>query len=439
MKRTILFMLIVAIVITNIACFIPVSAIDDPSYYGDGTIAKLVDIREYLTDVYANTPYISITTQEGIKKIYFNVEYFIDLGLYAYGDPQSVVEIGSVNDFKEVEDGYYIDSSSGTDIRGEYRYIGLSPTGLPVSNSRFPPDREQVDFSELEPMKYSELSDHRKRKYNIYGVDNEAYQSIQSIIDSAASPALDFLNEGISDVPLRGHLDEMGYIDNTGKPTISLFEYGIIYNWSVNGGTIRMFFRSVETGEFYCYKTFVGPVSPRFCKKAPEIEVLMSTVNNKTTYYIPAGKNYVDIPVLITGCVVDYYGRLSAFQRKYSFTREDVTDVGLSLNAHNVDVMGESADTEAAYYHGKTFTIRVYRRDFRNKVNEVALLACADVSFGGVIFTGENEMTVTVVVQSNATPAPQSSPQATATATEEPALSPSATPSPDGFVAHRRW
>ena len=234
MKRIILFMLIVASVITNIACFIPAEAIDDPSYYGDGTIAKLVDIRGYLTDVYANTPYISITTQDGIKKIYFNVEYFIDLGLYAYGDPQSVVEIGSVNDFKEVEDGYYIDSSSGTDIRGEYRYIGLSPTGLPVSNSRFPPDREQVDFSELEPMRYSELSDHRKRKYNIYGVDNEAYQSIQSIIDSAASPALDFLNEGISDVPLRGHLDEMGYIDNTGKPTISLFEYGIIYNWSVN-------------------------------------------------------------------------------------------------------------------------------------------------------------------------------------------------------------
>lgn len=447
MKKIILIMLIIAIVITNAVWITPVLAVDDASYYGDGTTAKLSDIREYLTDVYANTPYISIDTEEGNKKIHFNVEYFIDLGLYAYGDPESVVEIGSVNDFKEVEDGYYIDSSSGEEVRGEYRYIGLSPTGLPVSNSRFPPDQEQVDFSELAPMKYSDLSDYRKKKYNIYGVDNEAYKAIQSIIDSAASPALDFLNEGVSDVPLRGHLDEMGYIDDSGKPSISLFEYGIIYNWSVNGGTIRMFFKSVKTGDFYCYKTFVGPVSLKYSKKAPEIEVLMSTTYNETTYYITAGRNYVDIPVMVTGCVVDYINKTSAFQRKYSFIRTDVTGVELFLNGHNVEIIGESEDVEAAYYFGETLKIRVYRKDLTKKVNEVALFGCAEVSFGGVVFSGENEISVTVVVSAPATPTPKS----TASCTPQPTTEPTAEPTPEPtfspvnptennkIAAHRRW
>ena len=214
-KSTLLFLII--ILLGNIILYeLPSSAVDDPTFYGDGTTAKLVDVRQYLNDVYANTPYISILTVNGKEKVYFNVEYFIDLGLYAYGTPETVVAIGSVNDFKEVEDGYYIDTSSGAAIRGEYRYIGLSPTGLPVSNSRFPPEQEQVDFSELAPMKYSELSDYRKKKYNIYGVDNEAYRSIQSIIDSSSSPALSFLNEGVSNVPLSGQLQQMGYMTPEG-------------------------------------------------------------------------------------------------------------------------------------------------------------------------------------------------------------------------------
>ena len=438
MKKRALLLLIIAILLGNSIIYeLPSFAVDDATYYGDGTTAKLVDVKAYLNDVYANTPYISISTANGKEKVYFNVEYFIDLGLYAYGDPETVVQIGSMNDFKEVEDGYYVDSSSGTQIRGEYRYIGLSPTGLPVSNSRFPPEQEQVDFSELAPMKYSELSDYRKKKYNIYGVDNEAYKSIQSIIDNSTSPALAFLNEGVSNVPFSGHLQQMGYMNLDGKPAISLFEYGIIYNWSVNGGTIRMFFKSVKTGDFYCYKTFVGPVSLKFCKKAPDIEVLINTSQNKTTYVIPVGADYVDIPVRVIGSVIDNVGYLTAFERKYSFTRFDITKVDLYLNDSNVKIQNNSTDMNAAYYFGEVTTIRVYRDDMPDKVASICLVGRADVDFGGVIFSGENSITVTVVLQQKTqTPIPTIAPVHTA----EPEPTKDVTSlEKQWFDAYRRW
>ena len=86
---------------------------------------------------------------------------------------------------------------------------------------------------------------------------------------------------------------------------------------SVNGGTIRMFFKSVKTGEFYCYKTFVGPVSLKFSKKEPDIAVWLNTTQNKTTYVIPIGADYVDIPVRVMSSVIDNYGYLTAFEKKY--------------------------------------------------------------------------------------------------------------------------
>lgn len=435
-KSTLLFLII--ILLGNIILYeLPSFAVDDPTFYGDGTTAKLVDVRQYLNDVYANTPYISISTVNGKEKVYFNVEYFIDLGLYAYGNPETVVAIGSVNDFKEVEDGYYVDTSSGAAIRGEYRYIGLSPTGLPVSNSRFPPEQEQVDFSELAPMKYSELSDYRKKKYNIYGVDNEAYRSIQSIIDSSSSPALSFLNEGVSNVPLSGQLQQMGYMNPEGSPTISLFEYGIIYNWSVNGGTIRMFFKSVKTGEFYCYKTFVGPVSLKFSKKEPDIAVWLNTTQNKTTYVIPIGADYVDIPVRVMSSVIDNYGYLTAFEKKYSFTRSDITGVELSLNDSDVMVEHHSIDMSAAYYTGQITNLRVRREDMQSRVMTLQLVGRSDVDFGGVIFSGEGNLEITVVLQqSNRTPTPA------ATQEPKPSLEPTkgthASEQPI-FDAYRRW
>lgn len=442
MKRITIFLLVTII---GIASFhlssINVLAVDDSTYYGDGTSAGWDDIKEYINELYANLPYISVDTDNGKQVFYFNVEIFIDLGLYVYGGPESIAEIGSVNDFKETQTGYFIQEKEDSTIKGEYRYIGLSTTGAPVSNSRFPPDHARLDFDEMAPMKYSDLTDARKKKYNIYGVNNDAYAAIADIIDSSQSPAFAFLNEGISDVPLGEQLNIMGYMQD-GEPLISLFEYGIIYSWDINGGMIRMFFKQVETDLFYCYATFVGPVSLEFTKKIPSLLLDISMPEGKK-YYLKPDQEYIDVPICIAGGIVDNYASLSDFGKKYTFLRTDITDKKLVLCKQERKIINEIEEEDTYSFIGETLYLRLYRSQFTRKLDAVSLVGNIYVYFGNLVITTTVKDVLTIVVE-EATPAPNVLPTATpiatpspdATASVKPAL-PQTTPGP--VSVNRKW
>ena len=91
----------------------------------------------------------------------------------------------------------------------------------------------------------------------------------------------------------------------------------------------------------------------------------------------------------------------------------------------------------AAYYFGEVTTIRVYRDDMPDKVASICLVGRADVDFGGVIFSGENSITVTVVLQQKTqTPIPTIAPVHTA----EPEPTKDVTSlEKQWFDAYRRW
>ncbi|MBE7067429.1 MAG: hypothetical protein E7385_07765 [Ruminococcaceae bacterium] len=451
MCRRILQFLIIIIIFTVSLTGSGVQAQDDASYYGDGTTATWEDIKGYLNDLYANLPYISIETDNGNVKMYFNVEMFIDLGLYVYGDPNSITDIGSVNDFKEVENGYFVQSTDTGDIRGEYRYIGLSTSGSPVSNSRFPHDQEQKPYEELRPMKYSDLSDWRKKKYNIVGVNNDAFEPIREIIDSDISPALDFINEGISDVPLRQQLTVMNCMEGS-TPLISLFDYGIIYSWDVNGGSIRMFFKLAEDDTFYCYATFVGPVSLALSKKAPKLICDISPAMGTKTYYIKPEESYTDIPICIAGGVIDNYNNLSDFGKRYSFTRDDITGRRLTLNNFDRMIISEQYEDDLYSFVGETLYVRVYKNELTSLKAPYFLKGRIDVDFGNMTLTttASNILTIITITPS---PVPQITPGATMQTmiptatpgndiTENPISTGSATPAmptPGPITVNRKW
>ena len=74
-------------------------------------------------------------------KFYFNMELFSDLGLYVYGEPSSVQFSGTVNDFKAADYGYFRVQSNGNLTKGEYRYLGYSLNGVPMTNKMCIRDR----------------------------------------------------------------------------------------------------------------------------------------------------------------------------------------------------------------------------------------------------------------------------------------------------------
>ena len=60
---------------------LPIFAEDDPSYYGDGTSVSWEDLSQYLSPLYRNTPYISVSNGSESRRFSFNIELFTDLGL----------------------------------------------------------------------------------------------------------------------------------------------------------------------------------------------------------------------------------------------------------------------------------------------------------------------------------------------------------------------
>ena len=104
---------------------LPLSAKDDPSYYGDGASISWEELSQYLSPLYQNTPYISVSNGSEVRRFSFNIELFTDLGLYVYGEPSSVQFSGTVNDFKTADYGYFRVQSDGTQKNGEYRTLDI--------------------------------------------------------------------------------------------------------------------------------------------------------------------------------------------------------------------------------------------------------------------------------------------------------------------------
>ena len=55
-----------------------INAKDNKNFYGDGTSAQWADIAPFLSVIYKNTPYISVSNGKTIQKFYFNTEIFDD-------------------------------------------------------------------------------------------------------------------------------------------------------------------------------------------------------------------------------------------------------------------------------------------------------------------------------------------------------------------------
>ena len=311
--------------------YMPTSVVakDDASFYGDGTTATWEDISQYISPLYKNTPYINVSNGSVSKQFYFNTELFIDLGLYVYGEPVSVQFSGAVNDFKAADYGYFRANGENS-AKGEYRYLGYSINGIPMTNTRFP-NEVSHDSSEMTLMRYTDLPENLKVTYNVQGANNAAYAYIRDLIEAADSPVWDFENfsNGVS-ITLREKLKQLGLMAN-GIPSVSIFDYAVIYSWAESGGSIRVFYQSKTNKEVISYATFTGPVSIDFSRKVPpftsKIEVVKEHPNyiGNDTFYMKKGAANITLSVNIRAALQDNYANLSEFAKQHSYTRDQMS------------------------------------------------------------------------------------------------------------------
>ena len=190
--RASIILLLIFFVLFGKATRIHTNAYNNSAFYGDNTAITWDDIQPHLSPVYQNTPSISISNGYTTKKFNFNIELFWDLGLYVYGTPESVSFTGIENDFKPTNYGYFVSPSNN--LKGEYRYLGYSLYGVPITNKRFPNDLPPIPYDDMTLLKYTELPDHLKQSYNISGLSNERYIPLRNIIESPDSPIWNFTN-----------------------------------------------------------------------------------------------------------------------------------------------------------------------------------------------------------------------------------------------------
>lgn len=335
MKKLSAFTLLIVIIMCSVS-FHPVYAADDKSYYGDGISAKWDDIVPYLSVLYRNTPYISISNGKETRTFQFNTELFWDLGLYVYGEPDSVQFSGTVNDFKAAANGYFR-AGSNENIAGEYRFLGFSIGGVPITNSRFPTEI-QSDGSDIFLVKYTELPANLKKAYGVNSFSNAAYMPIRDLIENPNSPVWNFTTKiNNKDVSLKEKLTQIGLFKNN-APTIALLDYGVVYSWAESGGIIRLFFRSGKNKDKYAYSTFMGPVNIDFITKMPKavsemkIEGGLEHKIGENTFYMKASDKKLSFDVALHGVMEDYWSSLSDFAKMYSYTRDNMTGYSICID-----------------------------------------------------------------------------------------------------------
>lgn len=365
-----------------------IKAVDNKSYYGDGNAATWEDIKPFLSPIYKNTPYISISNNATTQKFYFNVELFCDLGLCVYAEPNSVQFTGTVNDFKAVEGGYFKTTLNGKTIYGEYRFIGFSLNGTPITNSRFPSEVE-INEKKAKLVKYSNLPQNVKKLFGVNNLNNSAYMPIKDLIECVDSPIWNFTTtvNGRQE-SLQERLTKMGLFKD-GKSLLSLLDYGIFYSWAESGGVVRLFFASEMGSElFYSYATFTGPVSVDFIKQYPGLSSYLFIEGHhdyqvgENTFYIGASQESLSFNVALRGTMADNYKKLSDFARVYSFTRDQMTGYSIIIDNLAADKTKKSFFDNCIDFDGTLYNFSINKSDLSPGRNTIQINGVLKIRFG---------------------------------------------------------
>ena len=426
-KRKAPFILVPFVLFAILCGNIHFQAADNKSYYGDGTSAKWADLAPYLPILYRNTPYISVSNGKSTKTFNFNIELFCDLGLFVYGEPNSVQFTGTVNDFKATSGGYFRSENSKDAYSGEFRFLGYSIHAIPITNSRFP-DEVKANGAKVSLVKYSDLPIILKTLYNINSLANEAFISIRDLIESANSPVWNFTTTmNGKEVSLRQRLTELELFKND-KPSISLLDYGIVYSWAESGGVVRLFFRSEKNSEpFYSYATFSGPVSIDFSAKLPQASSSMKIANNpsgkigQNTFYMGSKDKTLSFEIALNGVMHDDFGKLSEFMKQFAYTRDNMAKYSINIEDKEIYNVSLNFDENSVSFNGTLRDYVVHSSQLVNGRNVIKLKGCLKIFFSRNSITRVVEapcfLEITVVYEKSATQIP------TATPTNKPSLS----------------
>ena len=362
-------------------------AADNNSYYGDGTSAKWADIAPYLPILYRNTPCISVSNGKSTKTFNFNIELFCDLGLFVYGDPNSVQFTGTVNDFKASSNGYFRSNNTKDAYSGEFRFLGYSIHAIPMTNSRFP-NEVQHDGSKVSLVKYTNLPADVKKLYGINNSINNSFLPIRDLIEAVNSPVWNFTTTiNGKDVSLRQRLTELGLFKNN-KSSIDLLDYGVVYSWAESGGVIRFFFCSHKSsGPFYSYATFSGPVSVDFSTKLPEASSSMKIANsppNKTgenIFYMAPKDKTLSLDIALTGIMQDDLGKLSEFMKQFAYTRNNMTKYSINIEGNEIYNCSVNSDENSVSFNGTLRNFVVESSQLAHGRNIIKLEGCLKIYF----------------------------------------------------------
>ena len=425
MKKFLILFIILIFVFSGISF-----ASDDKSYYGDGVSATWDDISPFLSVLYRNTPYISISNGKEVRTFYFNIELFWDLGLYVYGEPTSVQFTGTVNDFKATASGYFRAGNQNSAI-GEYRYLGYSINGVPTTNSRFP-NEVYLDLPTAKLVKYNELPSELKKLYGVENFTNATYMPIKDLIESPDSPIWNFTTPVYGEVvTLKQRLTDIGLFKNN-VCDISLLDYGVLYNWSESGGIIRFFFLSGKSSKMYSYSTFTGPVSIDFMMKFPSAKASMSVESKaenklgKNTFYMGSSDKSLSFDVSLHGTMEDSLGNLSDFAKKYTYTREEMTGYSIMIDGKEINNISVDYTDSSVLFDGVMRGYKISASQLSPGRNTFKISGLLKLSFSKdnkVHYINKPcSLLLTIIYEPNSpTPKP--------TQTSTPGATPSATPS----------
>lgn len=430
-KRKASFVLLMLCLSALLCGNIRFQASDNKSCYGDGTTAKWSDIAPYLPILYRNTPYISVSNGKSTKTFNFNIELFCDLGLFVYGEPNSVQFTGTVNDFKATAGGYFRSGANSDAFIGEFRFLGYSINAIPITNSRFP-DEVQANGDKVSLVKYADLPAEIKKLYGINNFTNEVFLSIRDLIECENSPVWNFTTTiNGKEVSLKQRLTELGLFKN-GKSLIAVLDYGVVYSWAESGGVVRFFFCTEKSsGPFYSYATFSGPVSVDFSTKMPGVSSLLKITNKPSgeiganIFYMSPKDKTLSLDIGLNGIMQDDFGEFSEFMKQFAYTRENMTKHSITIEGKEIYNSSVKFNKNSVSFDGTLRNYIVQSSQLSNERNVIKLKGSLKIYFAknGITRVIESPcfLKITVICE-------KSVPQATPTATPTPTLKPTPTP-----------
>ncbi len=402
-------------------------AADNNQYYGDGVTVTFNDIALSLPSLYRNTPRITVTTAKGTRTYDFNVEMFIDRGHLVYGLPQSVTDLGYVNTFKQKDNGYFYSNGYGS-TRGEYRYLGFSVNGSVYTNNYFPSDTVPGEHT-YKVVKYSDLPEYLKEVYGIIDEGNSYFEGIRELIDAADSPAWTFKHtyeSGIS-VTVYNKFKDSG-LTGPGVISASIYDYARITGWGSGGGSIVLYYQSVNDPTVYRYATFTGTVNPKWAKgfKGLDCNIHYPTKDFK----ISKDDDYIKVSYYLEGVFTDDYESLSDILKRYTYTRDDLESYNLVSQSGLLTVKSAEYNSHNVCFYSDLIVMQYNREDLITGYNTVTVTGEARIVLDGCVFSAPATDEIYIYVEPQNTPEPEPTP------TPEP----TSTPAPNTeFEIRRRW